>query len=67
MGKGPLGLLKLHLIAKVQFCRFTTGPDLSNRGVFFKAALPSPDVDQEMGKGPTLKAALPSPDLSRGC
>ena len=44
MGKGLLGLLKLHLIAKVQFCRFTTGPDLSNRGVFFKAALPSPDV-----------------------
>ena len=44
MGKGPLGLLKLHLIAKVQFCRFTTGPDLSNRGLFFKAALPSPDV-----------------------
>ena len=46
MGKGPLGLLKLHLIAKVQFCRFTTGPDLSNRGVFFKAALPSPDVEK---------------------
>ena len=46
MGKGPLGLLKLHLIAKVQFCQFTTGPDLSNRGVFFKAALPSPDVEK---------------------
>ena len=46
MGKGPLGLLKLHLIAKAQFCRFMTGPDLSNRGVFFKAALPSPDVEK---------------------
>ena len=46
MGKGLLGLLKLHLIAKVQFCQFTTGPDLSNRGVFFKAALPSPDVEK---------------------
>ena len=45
MGKGLLGLLKLHLIAKVQFCRFTTGPDLSNRGLFFKTALPSPDVE----------------------
>ena len=46
MGKGPLGLLKLHLIAKVQFCRFKTGPDLLNRGVFFKAALPCPDVEK---------------------
>ena len=46
MGKGPLGLLKLHLITKVQFCRFMTGPYLSNRGVFFKAALPSPDVEE---------------------
>ena len=46
MGKGLLGLLKLHLIAKVQFCCFMTGPDLSNRGVFFKAALPSPDVEK---------------------
>ena len=46
MGKGPQGLLKLHLIAKVQICRFKTGPDLSYRGVFFKAALPSPDVEK---------------------
>ena len=46
MGKGPLGLLKLHLIAKVQFWRLTTGQDLSNRGVFFNAALPSPDVEK---------------------
>ena len=46
MGKGPISPLKLHLIAKVQFWRFTTGPDLSNRGVFFKAALPSPDVEK---------------------
>ena len=46
MGKGPLGLLKLHLIAKVEFCRFTTGPGLSNISVFSKAALPSPDVEK---------------------
>ena len=46
MGKGPQGLLKLHSIAKVQFCRFTTGPYLSNRGVFFKAALPNLDVEK---------------------
>ena len=46
MGKGLLGLLKLHLITKVQFCRFTTGPYLSNRGLSFKDALPSPDVEK---------------------
>ena len=44
--EGPLGSLKLHLVAKVQFWRFTTGPDLSNRGLFFKAALPSPNVQK---------------------
>ena len=43
MGEGPLDLLKLHLGAKVQFWRLTTGPDLSNRGLFFKVALPSPN------------------------
>ena len=32
--------------AKVQFGRFTTGPDLSNRGRFYKAALPNPDVEK---------------------
>ena len=42
--EGPLDLLKMHLVAKVQFCRFTTGPDLSEIGLFFKAALPSPNV-----------------------
>ena len=46
MGEGPLGPLKLHLVAKVQIWRFTTGPDLSNRGLFFKAALPSPNVEK---------------------
>ena len=44
MREGPLGTLKLHLVAKVQFCLFKTGPDLWNRGLFFKAALPSPNV-----------------------
>ena len=44
MGKGPLGLLTLHLVAKVQFWKFTKGLDLSNRGLFLKAALTSPDV-----------------------
>ena len=46
MGEGPLGPLKLHLAAKVQFWLFTTGPDLSNRGLFFKASLPSPNVEK---------------------
>ena len=50
MGEGPLHLLKLHLVAKVQLLRFTKGPDLSKRGLFFKVALPSPNgekCDQE--------------------
>ena len=46
MGEGPLGTLKLHLVAKFQFWRFTTGLDLSNRGLFFKAALPSPNIEK---------------------
>ena len=46
MVKGPLGPLKLHLVVKVQFWRFTTGPDLSNGGLFFKAGLPSPNVEK---------------------
>ena len=36
MREGPLGTLKLHLVAKVLFWRFTTGPDLLNRGLFSK-------------------------------
>ena len=50
MDEGPVDLLKLHLVAKVQFWRFKTGPDLSNRGLFLKVALPSPNgekCDQE--------------------
>ena len=46
MGEGPRDLLKLHLVANVQFWRFTTGPDLSNRGLFFKVALPSPNGEK---------------------
>ena len=46
MGECPLGALKLHLVAKVQFWRFMTGPDLSNGGRFIKAALPSPNVEK---------------------
>ena len=46
MGEGLLGKLKVHLVAKVEFGRFTTGPDLSNRGLFFKAALPIPNVEK---------------------
>ena len=46
MVEGSLGSLKLHLVAKVQFWRFMTGPDLSDRGLFFKAALPSPNVEK---------------------
>ena len=44
MVEGPLGPLKLHLVAKVQISRFATGPDLWNRGLFFKAGLPRLDV-----------------------
>ena len=33
-------------MAKVQVWRFTSGPDLSNRGLFYKAALPSPNVEK---------------------
>ena len=50
MGKGPSGSLKLHLVAKVKFWRFTTGPDLSNRGRFFKTALPGPIVEIVVNK-----------------
>ena len=53
MGEGPLDLLKLHLVAKllspvakVQFWEFTTGLDLSNGGLFFKVALPSPNGEK---------------------
>ena len=46
MVEGPLGPLKLHLVAKVQFWLFTSGPDLSRRGLFFKTALRSPNVDK---------------------
>ena len=46
MVEGPLGPLKLHLVAKVQIWRFMTGLDLSNRGLFFKAALPSQNVEK---------------------
>ena len=46
MVEGSLGPLKLYLVAQVQCWRFTTGPDLSNGGLFFKAALPSPNVEK---------------------
>ena len=36
-GSGFLGLPKLYLVAKVQFWQFATGPDLTNRGVFFQS------------------------------
>ena len=46
MVEGPLRPLKLHLVAQVQFWQFMTGPDLSKGGLFFKAALPSPNVEK---------------------
>ena len=46
MVEGPLGPLKLHLVAKVQIQLFTTGPNLWNRGLFFKAALPRLDAEK---------------------
>ena len=35
-GSGFLSLPKLHLVVKVQFWQFATGPDLKNGGVFSK-------------------------------
>ena len=46
MAQGHVGPPKLHLVGKVQFCRFEKVPDLSNRGLFFKAALPSRNVEK---------------------
>ena len=46
MAQGPVGPPKLHLVAHFQFRGFARGPDLSNRGLFFKAALPSPNVEK---------------------
>ena len=46
-GSGFLGLPNLYLVAKVQFWQLATGPDLTTGGVFFfKASLPSPNVEQ---------------------
>ena len=46
MGQGHLGLPKLPLVAKVQFWQFPKGPDMSRRGLFFKAALSSPNIEK---------------------
>ena len=46
MPQGSVGPPKVHLVAHFQFRRFATGPDLSNRAIFFKAALPSPNVEK---------------------
>ena len=43
MGKGPLGPLKLHLVAKVQFWHFATG---QTEVFLYKATLPSPSVEK---------------------
>ena len=51
MVEGTLGPLKLHLVAKVQISRFATGPDLWNRGLFFKAGLPRLDVGKYCQNG----------------
>ena len=61
MGEGPLGPLKLHLVAKVQVWRIATGPDLSNRGLFFKTALPSPNVEKcDQDGSPWVRVSRPS-------
>ena len=46
MAQGPVGSPKLHLVAHFQFRGFATGPDLSNRGLFLRAALPSLNVEK---------------------
>ena len=67
MGEGPLGPLKLHLVAKVQFCRFTTGPDLSKRGLFLKASLPSPNVEKCDQEESALARVPMPPKITLGC
>ena len=61
MVEGPLGLLKLQLVPKVQVWRFTSGPDLSNKGLFFKTALPSPNGDKcDQDGSPWVRVPKPS-------
>ena len=67
MGEGPLGPLKLHLVAKVQFCRFTTGPDLSKRALFLKGSLPSPNVEKcDQEESAWARVPMP-PKITLGC
>ena len=59
--EGPLRPSKLHLVAKVQVWRFTSGPDLSNRGLFFKAAVTSPNVEKcDQDGSPWVRVPRPS-------
>ena len=51
----------------VQFWRFATGPNLSKRGLFFKVALPIPNVekcDQSVQHG---SGSCRSPKTALGC
>ena len=64
MAQGHVGLPKLHLVAHLQFWRFATGPDPSNRGLFFKAALSSPNIEKCDRSG---SAWLRVPKVSQNC
>ena len=64
MAQGPLGPPKLHLVQHFQFWQFATGPDLSKRGLFFKAALPSPNVEKSDQSG---SAWLRVPQVPQNC
>ena len=64
MAQGHLGPPKLHLVQHFQLWQFATGPDLSKRGLFFKAALPSPNVEKSDQSG---SAWLRVPQVPQNC
>ena len=53
MSHGPLGSLKVYLVAKVQFWHFLTDPDLRKEAFYFRPPLPSQIVSMSGGpEGP---------------
>ena len=64
MAQGPLGPPKLNLVGTVQFWQFAPGSDLSKRGLFFKAALPSLNVEKSDQSG---SAWLRVPQVPQNC
>ena len=64
MAQGHVGPPKVHLVAHFQFRRFATGTVLSNRALFFKAALPGPNVEKCDQTG---SAWLRVPQVPKNC